>query len=230
MIPPTRILVVDDERPLREFVSRNLTARGFEVFKAANGLEAMAIFQSEVLDLIILDLMMPHMDGLEVTQRVRRDSTVPIIVLSALDDESDKVTALDMGADDYLTKPFGVEELLARVRVALRRAHWTGQPAPGTILKAGAIELDQDVGRVTRQGREVKLTRTEFDLLQYLMRNPDKVLSHRTILQQVWGPEYGNESEYLRVYIGRLRRKLEDDPSSPKHLLTEHGMGYRFSA
>ncbi|MCO6451684.1 MAG: response regulator transcription factor [Caldilineales bacterium] len=225
-----RILVVDDEQPLREFISRNLAARGYAVTKAANGLEAMAIFQSEALDLIILDLMMPHMDGLETTQRIRRVSTLPIIVLSALDEERDKVMALNMGADDYLTKPFGVEELLARVRVALRRMRWTAQPAEEGVLHAGDITLDPEKGRVMRDGKEVKLTRTEFDLLHYLMQNPDRALSHRRILQNVWGPEYGNESEYLRVYIGRLRKKLEKDAANPAHLITEHGLGYRFAS
>lgn len=227
MSQTARILVVDDEKPLREFVARNLSVRGYEVFKAANGVEAMAIFQTEPLDLIILDLMMPHMDGLEVTQRVRRVSTVPIIVLSALDEERDKVTALDLGADDYLTKPFGVEELLARVRVALRRAKWSVAPAPAEMLRVGDIEMDVESGRVTVKGEPVKLTRTEFDLLHYFMRHVGKVLSHRRILQQVWGPEYGDEVEYLRVYVGRLRRKLEQDPAHPRHILTEHGIGYR---
>jgi len=225
---PARILVVDDERPLREFISRNLSVRGFEVFKAANGLEAMAIFQSQPLDLIILDLMMPHLNGLEVTERIRRTSTVPIIVLSALDDERDKVKALDQGADDYLSKPFGVEELLARVRVALRRAEWMRHPPHQERLRMDDIELDPDKGVVTRQGQPVKLTRTEFDLLHFMMQNAGKVLPHRRILQEVWGPEYGDEAEYLRVYVGRLRRKLETDPAHPRYLFTEHGIGYRF--
>ncbi|NOZ50494.1 MAG: response regulator transcription factor [Chloroflexi bacterium] len=225
---PARILVVDDERPLREFISRNLAVRGFEVFKAANGLEAMAVFQTQPLDLIILDLMMPHLNGLEVTERIRRSSTVPIIVLSALDDERDKVKALDMGADDYLSKPFGVEELLARVRVALRRVEWARHAPHEETLRLGEIELDAEKGMVTRQGAPVKLTRTEFDLLHFLMQHAGKVLAHRRILQEVWGPEYGDEAEYLRVYVGRLRRKLETDPTHPHYIFTEHGIGYRF--
>ncbi len=224
-----RILVVDDEKPLREFVARNLSVRGYEVLKAANGLEALALFQNEPLDLIILDLMMPHMDGLELTQRVRRISTVPIIVLSALDEERDKVTALDLGADDYLTKPFGVEELLARVRGLLRRASWRQTTAPQERLRVGDIEMMMDQGLVTVKGQPVKLTRTEFDLLHYFMKNVGKVLPHRLILQQVWGPEYGNEVEYLRVYVARLRRKVEADPAHPRHILTEHGIGYRIA-
>ena len=222
-----RILVVEDEKPLREFVARNLSVRGYEVLKAANGMEALAIFQNQPLDLIILDLMMPHMDGLELTQRIRRTSTVPIIVLSALDEERDKVTALDLGADDYLTKPFGVEELLARVRGLLRRASWQHAAAPQERLRVGDIEMIVDQGLVMVKDRPVKLTRTEFDLLHYFMKNVGKVLPHRLILQQVWGPEYGNEVEYLRVYVGRLRRKVEADPAHPRHILTEHGVGYR---
>ncbi len=225
-----RILVVDDEKPLREFVARNLSVRGYEVLKAANGMEALAIFQSQPLDLIILDLMMPHMDGLELTQRIRRTSTVPIIVLSALDEERDKVAALDLGADDYLTKPFGVEELLARVRGLLRRASWQQAARPAERLRVGDIEMIVEEGVVTVKGKPVKLTRTEFDLLHYLMKNVGKVLPHRLILQQVWGPEYGNEVEYLRVYVARLRRKIEEDPAHPRHILTEHGIGYRVVA
>ncbi len=224
-----RILVVEDEKPLREFVARNLSVRGYEVLKAANGMEALAIFQNESLDLIILDLMMPHMDGLELTQRVRRVSTVPIIVLSALDEERDKVAALDLGADDYLTKPFGVEELLARVRGLLRRASWQGAGTLQERLRVGDIEMAVEQGLVTVKGQPVKLTRTEFDLLHYFMKNVGKVLPHRLILQQVWGPEYGNEVEYLRVYVARLRRKVEADPAHPRHILTEHGVGYRIA-
>ncbi len=224
-----RILVVDDEKPLREFVARNLSVRGYHVLKAANGLEALALFQAQPLDLIILDLMMPHMDGLELTQRIRRESTVPIIVLSALDEERDKVAALDLGADDYLTKPFGVEELLARVRGLLRRANWQKPPRVQERLRVGDIEMKVDEGVVTVKGKPVKLTRTEFDLLRYFMKNVGKVLPHRVILQRVWGPEYGNEVEYLRVYVARLRRKVEEDPAHPKHILTEHGIGYRIA-
>ena len=225
-----RILVVEDEKPLREFVARNLSVRGYEVLTAANGMEALALFQTQPLDLIILDLMMPHMDGLELTQRIRRASTVPIIVLSALDEERDKVTALDLGADDYLTKPFGVEELLARVRGLLRRASWQTAVQPQERLRVGDIEMIVDQGVVTVKGQPVKLTRTEFDLLHYFMKNVGKVLPHRLILQQVWGPEYGNEVEYLRVYVARLRRKVEEDPAHPRHILTEHGIGYRIEA
>jgi two-component system KDP operon response regulator KdpE len=223
-----KILVVDDEKTLREFVSRNLAARGFQVFNAANGLEALAIFQTESLDLIILDLMMPHMDGLETCKRIRQASTVPIIILTALGEEADKVAAFDQGADDYLTKPFGVAELLARVQAVLRRAGWESAVSPREILRYGDIELDAGAISVTCRSKELKLTRTEFNLLHYFMRHVGKALPHRLILQHVWGAEYGDEAEYLRVYIGRLRRKIERDPANPEYLHTEYGIGYRF--
>lgn len=223
-----KILVVDDEKPLREFINRNLSARGFQVFSAANGMEALAIFDTQTLDLIILDVMMPHMDGLETCRRIRQTSTVPIIILTALDEGTDKVTALNMGADDYLTKPFGIEELLARVRAVLRRVNWDQTSTSREVLSFGELELNIHAMKATCRGRPVKLTRIEFDLLHYLMRNAGKALPHRTVLQNVWGPEYGSEYEYLRVYIGRLRRKLEIDPANPEYLLTKHGIGYQF--
>ncbi len=223
------ILVVDDEKPLREFISRNLAARGFHVFSAANGLEALAIFHAERLDLIILDVMMPHMDGLELCRRIRQRSTVPILILTALGEEADKVAALDMGADDYLTKPFGVDELLARVRAIFRRIEWMNkQTSQRQVLRYGDIELDEAGMTAVCRGQRLKLTQTEYDLLHYLMRHQGKALPHRHILQAVWGPEYGNETEYLRVYIGRLRRKIEKDPAKPEYLKTEYGIGYRF--
>lgn len=224
-----KILVVEDEKPLREFISRNLAARGFNVFTASNGLEALAIFNTESLDLIILDIMMPHMDGLETCRRIRHSSTVPIIVLTALGEEADKVAALDQGADDYLTKPFGIEELMARVRAMMRRINWDGRTEQSReILRYGDIELDAQAITVLFAGERLTLTRTEFDLLHYFMQNVGKALPHRTILQAVWGPEYGDEAEYLRVYIGRLRRKIETDPADPHYLKTEYGIGYRF--
>jgi two-component system, OmpR family, KDP operon response regulator KdpE len=224
-----RILVADDERALRDFISRNLRARGFTVLEASNGLEAMGVWETEQPDLLILDVMMPRMEGLEVCRRVRESSRVPIIVLTALDAESDKVAALDLGADDYLTKPFGVEELLARVRAALRRSQWVAPHPPGPDKYVfGELEVDLDGHTVRQAGVEVHLTRTEFALLEELVTNPGKVLSHRTLLQRVWGAEYGDEAEYLRVFIGRLRRKLERDPSHPEYLVTEPGVGYKF--
>ncbi|MCP4358041.1 MAG: response regulator transcription factor [Chloroflexi bacterium] len=225
----TKILVVEDEKPLREFISRNLAARGFQIFSASNGLEALAIFNTETVDLIILDVMMPHMDGLETCRRVRQVSTVPIIILTALGEEADKVMALDQGADDYLVKPFGIEELLARVRAIMRRMKWQKRPSTThELLQYGDVQLDPQAHTAVCRGRPLKLTRTEYDLLHYFMQNIGKALPHRAILQAVWGPEYGNEAEYLRVYIGRLRRKIEADPTNPQYLKTEYGIGYRF--
>jgi two-component system KDP operon response regulator KdpE len=224
------VLVVDDEQSLRDFVRRNLEIRGFQVVTAANGLEAMALSQTNPVGLIIIDLMMPRMDGLETIRRLRQESLVPIIVLSALGEESDKVQALNLGADDYLTKPFGVAELLARVQAALRRSHWTPPQAQAGRLVQGHVVVDLDRHEVSVRGSPVVLTPTEFSLLAYLMANAGKVLAHQTILQHVWGPEYGQEAEYLRVYIGRLRQKIESDPASPRYLLTERGIGYTFQA
>ncbi|HKV59604.1 MAG TPA: response regulator transcription factor [Ktedonobacteraceae bacterium] len=223
-----RILLAEDEAALCDFVSRNLRARGFEVFEASNGLEAIALWEREDPHLLILDIMMPRMDGLEVCRRVREHSAVPIIVLTALDAESDKVTALDLGADDYLTKPFGVEELLARVRAVLRRTGWEGVPPTGGIKQFGDLEIDLEGHIVRLRGAEVRLSPTEFSVLKQLVTNAGKVLTHRMLLQSIWGPEYGGEAEYLRVYINRLRQKLEPDPASPRYLLTEPGVGYRF--
>lgn len=225
------VLVVDDEVALRDFVRRNLEIRGFQVVTAANGLEALALFNSHPVDLAILDLMMPHMSGLETIQRMRQESLLPIIVLSALGEESDKVKALNLGADDYLTKPFGVGELLARVSAVMRRTQWVKPTqAADDVARLVRGELTADLARheITLNGSALELTPTEFNLLVYFMENSEKVLPHRAILQHVWGPEYGQEAEYLRVYIGRLRQKIEADPSNPRYLLTERGIGYCF--
>jgi two-component system KDP operon response regulator KdpE len=225
-----RVLVAEDEASLRDFICRNLRVRNFTVFEAASGLEALAIWEHEQPDLLVLDLMMPHMDGLEVCRRVREKSTVPIIILTALDADSDKVAALDLGADDYITKPFSVEELLARVRATLRRTHWLGQPAPAAtgIKRFGALEIDLEAHQVRRHGEEVRLTPTEFALLAELVAHAGKVVPHRLLLQRVWGSSYGDEADYLRVYLTRLRRKLEENPARPRYLLTVPGVGYRF--
>lgn len=222
------VLVVDDEKALRDFVRRNLEARQYKVLTASNGLEALAAFQTNAIDLVILDLMMPHLDGLETTRRIRQSSNTPIIILTALGEEADKVRAFDLGADDYLTKPFGVGELMGRIKAVLRRAHWQEPTPAAERLVRGEICLDAERHVVLLNDKPVDLTPTEFNLLAYLMKNADKVLPHRVILQNIWGAEYGSESEYLRVYIGRLRQKLEKDPLNPQHLLTEHGVGYRF--
>jgi two-component system KDP operon response regulator KdpE len=174
--------------------------------------------------------MMPDMDGLETIRRIRQASLVPIVVLSALDEEGDKVQALNLGADDYLTKPFGVAELLARIQAALRRNQWARPPAQDSRLAHGDLLVDLERHQALVGGRPVELTPTEFNLLVYLVANAGKVLSHRMILQHVWGPEYGQEAEYLRVYVGRLRQKIESDPANPRYLITERGVGYTFRA
>lgn len=221
-------LVVDDEKSLRDFVRRNLEARGYKVICASNGLEALAIFKNEQVDLVILDIMMPHLDGLETTRRIRASSRVPIIILTAMGDEADKVRAFDLGADDYLTKPFGVGELLGRVKAVLRRSHWNEVPTPEEHISRGEISMDLERHETSVRGQLVDLTPIEFNLLVYLMQHAGKVLSHRDILQNVWGPEYGHEVEYLRVYMGHLRQKVETDPLKPEYILTERGIGYRF--
>lgn len=223
-----KVLVVDDEKTLREFVQRNLDARGFSVLTACNGLEAISIFQKNTIDLVILDIMMPYLDGLETTRRIRQMSTVPIIILTALGEETDKIRAFDLGADDYLTKPFGTGELLGRVKAVLRRARWSENDVVDEKLVRGGICADLGKREVNVDNELLDLTPTEFNLLVYLMRNPGKVLTHRAILQHVWGPEYGNETEYLRVYMGKLRQKIEKDPLNPRYIKTERGIGYQF--
>jgi two-component system KDP operon response regulator KdpE len=228
----TWVLVVDDERPLREFVRRNLEVRGYKVETASNGLQALARMESRAFDLVILDLMMPHMDGLEATRRIRQGSLVPIVILTALGEEADKVAAFDLGADDYLTKPFGVEELLARVKAVLRRASWAGAPPRDgrKLISRQGVSLDPEAHLASVKGRTIDLTPIEFNLLYELMSEAGKVLTHRDLLQRVWGPEYGDEVEYVRVYVGRLRQKIEPDPSNPSLVVTERGLGYRFAA
>ena len=228
MIANSTVLVVDDEKSLREFVRRNLEVRGFHVLTAANGVEALATFQTEKVDLVILDVMMPHLDGLETTRRIRQTSMVPIIILTALGEERDKVHAFDLGVDDYLTKPFGIGELLGRVKAVLRRARWAENVTPDEKIVRGEVCVDFSRHEVSVRGALIDLTPTEFNLLVYLLKNIGKVLPHRAVLQNVWGPEYGHEVEYLRVYMGRLRQKIEEDPNNPRYLLTERGIGYRF--
>lgn len=225
-----KVLVVDDEKSLREFVERNLDARGFNVLTASNGLEALDTFQKHNIDLVILDIMMPYLDGLETTRRIRQTSTVPIIILTALGEETEKVRAFDLGADDYLTKPFGTGELIGRVKAVLRRARWSESKVTDEKIVCGEITADLARHEVTVRGEPIELTPTEFKLLVYLMRHAGKVVTHRNILQNVWGPEYGNEAEYLRVYMGRLRQRLERDPLNPRYIKTERGVGYLFEA
>ena len=221
----TRVLVVDDEAPILRALRINLTARKYEVSTAADGTSGLAAMARDRPDVLILDLGLPDMDGTEVIKGVRGWASTPIIVLSAWGQESQKVAALDAGADDYVTKPFGMDELLARLRAAVRRA----SPAPDEpVVVTGDFTVDLADKRVIRDGADVRLTPTEWQLLEVLVRNSDRLVTQRQLLHEVWGPEYQTEGNYLRVYVAQLRRKLEPDPSRPRHLLTEPGMGYRF--
>src|SRR6266568_2137847 len=218
------ILVVDDEPSIRDFIRRNLEMRSFKVTLASNGLEALAHFDQQTFVLVILDIMMPKMDGLEVCRRIRQSSTVPIIILTALGEETDKIAALNQGADDYLTKPFGIGELLARVKAVLRRSHWNENFVSLATQRFGNLEIDFEQHCVWLESELAKLTPTEFALLQELALHAGKVCTHEILLKRVWGSEYRHETEYLRVYIGRLRRKLEVDPSNPLLIITEPGI------
>lgn len=220
------ILVVDDEPPILRIVGSNLERRGFLVERATTGAEALAAFRRRTPDVVVLDLGLPDMDGVEVIRAIRLAGQTPIIVLSAREGERDKVDALDAGADDYVSKPFGIEELLARVRVALRHSPRAAEePTP---RRFGALSVDLERRIVELEGRAVHLTPTEFDLLRVFVERPDRVLTDRALLQAVWGPEYASENHYLHVYIARLRKKLEPDPLAPRHFVTEPGVGYRF--
>lgn len=219
-----RVLVVDDERAIRRFLQVSLTAHGHIVFEAGNGHEALEAVVANRPDVIILDLGLPDLDGLEVTRRLREWTQTPIIVLSVREHESDKIAALDAGADDYLTKPFGVGELMARLRVALRH---TAQPNDTPIFHRGALVVDLARRIVTVDNQEVQLTPTEYDLLKLLVAHAGRVLTHHQILRQVWGMGYEDETHLLRVNISNLRRKLEADPTRPTYIITEPGVGYR---
>src|ERR1700730_14199922 len=220
------ILVVDDVPGIQDLIRRNLELRSFKVSLAANGLEALAQFDQANISLVILDIMLPTMDGLEVCRRIRQKCTVPIIILTALDEEADKIKALDAGADDYLAKPFGVGELLARVRAVLRRKVVAGSDKL-SVFRFGDVEvvLIKRVGR--KGGAEVHLTAIEYRLLSTMISNVEKVITNRQILREVWGPSDVTHEHYVRVHMSHLRRKLEDDSAQPKHLLTETAVGYR---
>ena len=219
------ILVVDDELQILRTMRASLPIHGFDVRTAPGGKEALDEIKKEMPDLIILDLAMPEMSGLDVCGAIREFSSVPIVVLSAIGAESDKVTALDMGADDYVTKPFAMNELLARIRAVLRRADTVSSPS---VLTAGDLTMDLNARQVMVGGKEVKLTPKEFGVLKYLMSNAGKVITHRALLLAVWGSESSEQTEYLRVFINQLRRKLESDPQHPERILTEPWVGYRF--
>ena len=222
-----RILVVDDEPQLTRVLLRTLSSKGYEVRVAGDGEFALQTFHDWPPSLVITDLAMPNMGGLELCRRLREISGVPIIVLSVRGEEKTKVEALDSGADDYVTKPFGMDELLARIRAALRREP-SGE-AQTQVLRAGAFEINLDAHIATQDGNELRLTPKEFDLLVHLVRNAGKVLTHRALLGAVWGGDYTEQHEYLRVFIGQLRKKIEPDPSKPRYILTEPWIGYRFN-
>ena len=222
----THILVVDDDPAIIRLLCTNLKARGYKVSTAMDGEESLEAVEKDFVDLIILDLMMPKIDGVEVCRRIREWSNVPIVVLSARGDEKDKVKCLELGADDYLTKPFGIAELMARIKTALRHSDTSGVAAAPANFSCGDLEINFAMRRVTVGGREVKLTPTEYAVLQHLAVNTNKVLTHTMLLQGVWGSEYSSEKEYLRVFIGRLRKKIEPDYKNPRYILTVPGVGY----
>ena len=225
----TTILVADDESSMRKYISSNLKVRGYEVIAAADGIEALKLLAEHPIDLVLLDIGMPGPDGTQVLAALRRDTQVPVIMVSARGREHDKVHALDLGADDYLTKPFGVDELLARVRATLRRA--------GSVLESSLpayrheeLEVDFSSRRVRLAGRDISLTPKQYDVLAYLARNAGKVLTHRQILQASWGGQYADEVDYVWTYVRRIRRRIEPEPASPRFILTEPGVGYRMPA
>lgn len=228
MTARTKVMVVDDEPAILRFLKPALEANGYEVSAAASVEEATRRIAREPPDVVVLDLGLPDGDGKDVIRQVRQWSNVPIVVLSARDREAEKIEALDLGADDFINKPFGVGELMARLRAALRHRSQV-QPEPG-IMRIGDVELDTDRRRVTRKGGEIKLTPREFDLLALLARHAGKVMTHKQLLTAVWGPAHAQDTQYLRVYIGQLRQKLEDDPEEPAIILTELGIGYRLAA
>jgi two-component system KDP operon response regulator KdpE len=224
----TRVLVIDDEPSILRALRINLTARNYEVSTASDGTSGLAAVSRERPDAVILDLGLPDMDGTEVIHGVRGWSTTPIIVLSVWGAEHQKVAALDAGADDYVTKPFGMDELLARLRAAVRRAAPAAADEP--VVTTPDFTVDLAAKRVVKDGADIRLTPTEWQLLEILVRNRGRLITQKQLLQDVWGPAYGSESNYLRVYVAQLRRKLEPEPSRPRYLLTEPGMGYRFQA
>jgi two-component system KDP operon response regulator KdpE len=224
---PSRILLVDDEVAIQRTVGPLLRSRGYQVDVAGTGADALAMAADRPPALVVLDLGLPDLDGTEVCRGLRARSQVPIIVLSARGAEADKVNALDLGADDYVTKPFGPEELLARIRVALRRVAVEDSVDTG-LFRAGLLTIDYDRRRVVRENTEIRLTPKEFDLLSLLARNHDRVLTHRAILKAIWGPNAVEQPEHLWTLVAQLRKKVEPDPANPRYLLSEPWVGYRF--
>ena len=231
MTNQARILVVDDEPQLTRVLRTGLKSRGYDVRAAADGLAGFEAFNDWHPDLVITDLAMPNVDGLELCRRLRAISQVPIIVLSAKGEEKTKVEALDSGADDYVTKPFGIDELLARVRASLRRASAPAiTEATQTTLDSGDFHVDLETREITVRGKSIHLTPKEFDLLVYFIKHSGKVLTHRTLLAALWGGNYVEQNEYLRVFVGNLRKKIEPDAATPRYILTEPWIGYRFNS
>jgi two-component system, OmpR family, KDP operon response regulator KdpE len=223
----TKVLVVDDERQISRALRTSLGANGYEVETAGTGTEALELAATWAPDCLILDLGLPDLDGIEVIRRLRSWSEVPVIVLSVRDDRSDKIRALDAGADDYVNKPFAMEELLARMRATLRRAH--PQPEPSPVLRFGDLEVDLQRTQARLNGEALRLTPTEWALLEAFVTNPGKLLTHQWMLRRVWGPGYTlDQSHYLRIYVRQLRRKIGDDVTNPRYVATERGMGYRW--
>jgi len=230
----SKILVVDDDKNLLDVLRYNLVNDGFTVVTAGDGIQALESARREKPDLILLDIMLPGMDGLEVCRILRKEMPVPILMLTAKTEEIDKVVGLEVGADDYITKPFSVRELTARIRAMLRRSQWKEQPVPTTepetpsVLKADSLEVDVAGHRVLHKGATMKLSPKEFDLLAFLMRHPGQVFNREQLVEKVWGYDYGGTSRTIDVHMRSLRRKIEDNPVKPEHLITVHGFGYKF--
>src|SRR5215204_3272035 len=228
MSQPPRILVVDDEPQIARVLRGGLKTRGYDVRVAADGVSALETFGDWNPDLVVTDLAMPNLDGLQLCRRLREISQVPIIVLSVRGEEKTKVQALDAGADDYVTKPFGMDELLARIRAALRRSQAGKAEDSSPVLEVGDFRINLEDRSVTVKGREVHLTPKEYDLMVYLVSHPGKVLTHRTLMTSIWGGDLAEQTEYLRVFVGQLRKKVEPEPATPRYILTEPWIGYRF--
>jgi two-component system KDP operon response regulator KdpE len=224
---PVRILVIEDDPQMQKFLGASLTSEGYRPIEATTGREGLDLARANNPDLVLLDLGLPDTDGMDVARLLREFSARPIIVISARGQEEDKVRALDAGADDYLTKPFGARELMARIRVALRHASRSTEDRVEPVLRIGELVIDLDRHRVTSSGSEVHLTPNEYKLFAYLMKHAGKVLTHRQLLHEVWGAAYASQTHYLRVYMAQLRHKLEADPARPRYLVTEAGVGYR---
>ncbi len=222
------ILIVDDEIRMRRFMKMNLDLEGYRVIEASNGLEALDRIREDLPDLVLLDVMMPELDGFETLRIIRETSTVPVIILTVKDEESDKVKGLELGADDYVTKPFSSRELASRIKAVLRRTEMDAPAEKSLVVVDDYLKIDFNRRQVFAGGEEVKLRPTEYRLLYHLVKNAGQVLTHEVILSKVWGYEYRDESQYVRLYITYLRQKIEPDPSNPKYILTERGIGYRF--